>query len=137
MTNQSHGLKILIIDPIPTMRRVVKSLFRQSGYTNFVEADDQEGACKVLEREGDVDLIVSDSPVTGASKGLFSALSEHPKFGKIPFLMVANGQERAAMDVLMSDKLFNVIVKPFTGKALSAKVDSMFVKRKRKFKKAG
>ncbi|RYZ92670.1 MAG: response regulator, partial [Proteobacteria bacterium] len=52
-------MKILIADDFPTMRRIVKTLLKQIGFTNFVEAEDGEQALKMLQT-GDFEMVVSD-----------------------------------------------------------------------------
>ena len=41
-------LKILVVDDFPTMRRIVKTLLKQNGFHNFVDAEDGEQAYKTL-----------------------------------------------------------------------------------------
>ena len=52
-------MKILVVDDFATMRRIVKNILTQLGFTNIVEAEDGKQALgKVM--EGDIDMIISD-----------------------------------------------------------------------------
>ncbi len=53
-------MKILVVDDFPTMRRIVKTLFRQNGFTNFIEAEDGAQGYDTLKQNPDVEFIVSD-----------------------------------------------------------------------------
>ena len=50
-------MKILVVDDFPTMRRIVKTLLKQLGYTNIIEAEDGELAYKLLKAIELVQLI--------------------------------------------------------------------------------
>ena len=44
-------MKILIVDDFATMRRIVRNVLRQIGFTNMVEADNGKNALKILKKE--------------------------------------------------------------------------------------
>jgi two-component system chemotaxis response regulator CheY len=49
MTDQN--MKILTVDDFSTMRRIIRNMLRQLGYTNIVEAEDGAEALRLLRRE--------------------------------------------------------------------------------------
>ena len=53
------SLKVLVVDDMSTMRRIVKNVLKQIGFTDLVEAEDGQDALKKLEA-GDIGFIVSD-----------------------------------------------------------------------------
>jgi two-component system chemotaxis response regulator CheY len=57
MTDQN--MKILTVDDFSTMRRIIRNMLRQLGYTNIVEAEDGAEALSLLQREK-VDFVISD-----------------------------------------------------------------------------
>jgi len=128
------NLRILIVDSIPTTRRVVKTLFRQSGYRTFVEAGDTDTALDAL-KNGDIDLIVSDSLEDDAGLLLLKGVQKHPQYRDIPFLMVTSDSKEESVARTVKGSRVNLIVKPFTGKALSEKIDSLLASGDKK--KAG
>ena len=52
-------MKILVVDDFSTMRRIVKNLLRDLGFTNTQEADDGLTALPMLQ-SGDFDFLVTD-----------------------------------------------------------------------------
>ncbi len=126
MTLFKRDLKILVVDDFPTMRRIVKTLMKQNGFDNFTEAEDGEQAFKMLEAEGDFEMIVSDwnmPHMTGLE--LLKAVRAHPKFKHLPFLMVTAEAEKENIIEAVKAGVSNYIVKPFTGQALKDKLDKI------------
>ena len=55
------SMKILVVDDFPTMRRIVKNLLQDLGFSNFVEAEDGQSALTVLGANGNgIDFVVTD-----------------------------------------------------------------------------
>ena len=59
-------MKILIVDDFSTMRRIIKNLLRDLGFTNTDEADDGNTALPML-RSGKYDFLVTDWNMPGMS----------------------------------------------------------------------
>jgi len=53
------SIKILIVDDFATMRRILKNILKQLGFTNVTEADDGTTALDLL-KSNSFDLIISD-----------------------------------------------------------------------------
>lgn len=119
-------LKILVVDDFPTMRRIVKTLLKQNGFHNFVDAEDGEQAYKTLQEHGDFELIVSDwnmPNMTGLE--FLKMVRADAKFKHIPFLMVTAEAEKENIIEAVKAGVSNYIVKPFTGQALKEKLDKI------------
>ena len=52
-------MKILIVDDFSTMRRIIKNLLRDLGFTNTAEADDGSTALPML-KSGSFDFLITD-----------------------------------------------------------------------------
>ena len=52
-------MKVLIVDDFSTMRRIIKNLLRDLGFTNTFEADDGNTALPML-KDGDFEFVVTD-----------------------------------------------------------------------------
>jgi len=52
-------MRILVVDDFSTMRRILKNILKQIGYTDIDEAEDGNGALAKL-RQDKYDLVVSD-----------------------------------------------------------------------------
>jgi len=128
-----RDLKILVVDDFPTMRHIVKTLLRQNGFNNFVEAEDGALGYKMLQKEGDVEMVVSDwnmPNMTGLE--FLKAVRADPKFKHLPFLMVTAEAEKENIIEAVKAGVSNYVVKPFTGQTLKEKlmkIDQMNAKK--------
>ena len=57
-------MRILIVDDFSTMRRIIKNLLNDLGYTNTAEADDGSTALTAL-AQGSFDFVVTDWNMPG------------------------------------------------------------------------
>jgi two-component system chemotaxis response regulator CheY len=127
-------IKILVVDDFPTMRRIVKTLLKQVGFNNFVEAEDGEQGLRMLESENGIDMVVSDwnmPNMTGIE--LLKVVRSKPKFKDLPFLMVTAEAEKENIIEAVKSGVSNYIVKPFTAQTLKEKlmkIDQMYASKK-------
>ena len=124
-------MKILVVDDFPTMRRIVKTLMRQNGYTNFVEAEDGQQGLKMLESTPDIEFVVSDwnmPNMTGLE--FLKAVRADVRFKHLPFLMVTAESEKDQIIDAMKNGVSSYIVKPFTGATLQEKLAKIFTAKK-------
>jgi two-component system chemotaxis response regulator CheY len=124
-------MKILVVDDFPTMRRIVKTLLRQNGYNNFIEAEDGAQAYKMLQAQPDIEFIVSDwnmPNMTGLE--FLKTVRADAKFKHLPFLMVTAEAEKENIIEAVKSGVSNYIVKPFTGQTLQEKLSKIFAARK-------
>ena len=125
------NMKILVVDDFPTMRRIVKTLMRQNGYTNFVEAEDGAQGLKMLAEQSDIEFIVSDwnmPNMTGLE--FLKAVRADPKYKHLPFLMVTAEAEKENIIEAVKNGVSNYIVKPFTGATLQEKIAKIYATKK-------
>lgn len=124
-------MKILVVDDFPTMRRIVKTLMRQNGYTNFVEAEDGVQGLKALDNNPDVEFVVSDWNMPNMSGLEFlKAVRSDARFSHLPFLMVTAESEKEQIIEAVKNGVSSYIVKPFTGAALQDKLTKIFAGKK-------
>ncbi len=120
------NMKVLVVDDFSTMRRIVKNILRQLGFTNLVEADDGTTAWEVINSDK-IDFIVSDwnmPQMTGIE--LLRKVRASDKYANTPFLMVtAEAQQENIIEAVQA-KVSNYIVKPFTAEILKQKIDKIF-----------
>jgi len=120
-------MKILVVDDFPTMRRIVKTLLRQLGYTNIIEAEDGELAYKLLKATPDVEFIVSDwnmPNMTGLE--LLKTVRADDNIKHLPFLMVTAEAEKENIIEAVKSGVSNYVVKPFTAATLKEKMAKVF-----------
>lgn len=124
--NADPNMKILTVDDFSTMRRILKTLLKQSGFTNIIEADDGTTALEVLRKEP-VDFIISDwnmPKMTGIE--LLKTVRADEKLKHMPFLMITAEAEKSNIVAAVQAGVSNYIVKPFTADVLKEKIDKIF-----------
>ncbi|KAB1443651.1 chemotaxis response regulator CheY [Pseudodesulfovibrio senegalensis] len=120
------SMRILVVDDFSTMRKIVKNILRQLGFTNIVEADDGTTAWDTLNKDN-IDFIVSDWNMPKMSGiELLRKVRDSEEYADIPFLMVtAEAQQENIIEAVQA-KVSNYIVKPFTPETLSQKIEKIF-----------
>jgi len=120
------SMRVLVVDDFSTMRKIVKNILRQIGFTNIVEADDGSTAWEVLNKDN-IDFIVSDwNMPTMSGIDLLRKVRASEEYADIPFLMVtAEAQQENIIEAVQA-KVSNYIVKPFTPETLGQKIDKIF-----------
>ena len=129
MSNLDLTLKVLIVDDMSTMRRILKNVLKQIGYTDLHEAEDGAVALKKL-REGGFGLVVSDwtMPVmTGIE--LLRAIRADSDIKHLPVLMVTAEAQKDNIIEAVQAGVNNYVVKPFTADALLEKLQKIFAKK--------
>ncbi|SOB57083.1 chemotaxis regulator transmitting signal to flagellar motor component [Pseudodesulfovibrio profundus] len=120
------NMRVLVVDDFSTMRKIVKNILRQLGFTNIVEADDGSTAWETLNKDN-IDFIVSDwNMPTMSGIELLRKVRASEEYADIPFLMVtAEAQQENIIEAVQA-KVSNYIVKPFTPETLGQKIDKIF-----------
>lgn len=119
-------MKILIVDDFSTMRRIIKNLLRDLGFTNTSEADDGSTALPML-KSGDFDFLVTDWNMPGMTGiELLKAVRADPKLSSLPVLMVTAEAKRDQIIEAAQAGVNGYVVKPFTAAALKEKIEKIF-----------
>ncbi len=119
-------MKILVVDDFSTMRRIVKNLLRDLGFTNTFEADDGKTALPMLQ-SGDFDFLVTDWNMPGMTGiDLLKAVRADPKLAKLPVLMVTAEAKREQIILAAQTGVNGYVIKPFTAITLKEKIDKVF-----------
>lgn len=119
-------MKILIVDDFSTMRRIIKNLLRDLGYTNTQEADDGLTALPMLQST-DFDFLVTDWNMPGMQGiDLLKAVRADTNLASLPVLMVTAEQKREQIVEAAEAGVNGYIVKPFTAQTLKEKIDKIF-----------
>lgn len=120
------NMRVLVVDDFSTMRRIIKNILRQIGFTNVVEADDGTTAWEVLNKDK-IEFVISDwnmPNMTGIE--LLRKVRGSEEFADMPFLMVtAEAQQENVIEAVQA-KVSNYIVKPFTAETMKQKIDKIF-----------
>lgn len=120
------NIKILIVDDFSTMRRIIKNLLRDLGYTNTNEADDGTTALPMLQSTH-FDLLITDWNMPGMQGiDLLKAVRADEKMASLPVLMVTAEQKKEQIVEAAQAGVNGYIVKPFTAATLKEKIEKIF-----------
>ena len=120
------NMKILIVDDFSTMRRIIKNLLRDLGFSNTQEADDGVTALPML-RNGDFDFLVTDWNMPGMTGiDLLKEMRADEKLASLPVLMVTAEAKRDQIIEAAQAGVNGYVVKPFTAQVLKEKIDKIF-----------
>ncbi|MDO8273149.1 MAG: chemotaxis response regulator CheY [Gammaproteobacteria bacterium] len=122
----NKNMKILIVDDFSTMRRIIKNLLRDLGFTNTSEADDGHSALPMLQH-GDFDFLVTDWNMPGMTGiDLLRACRADERLKSLPVLMVTAEAKRDQIIAAAQAGVNGYVVKPFTAAALQEKIEKIF-----------
>ena len=120
------NISILIVDDFSTMRRIVRNLLREIGFTNFDEAEDGVQALQKLHGRP-FDFVVSDWNMPNMQGiDLLRAIRADGQLRHIPVLMVTAEAKRENILEAAQAGVNGYIVKPFTAETLREKLDAIF-----------
>ena len=118
-------MKILIVDDFSTMRRIIKNLLRDLGFTNTAEADDGSTALPLL-RNGNFDFLITDWNMPEMSGiDLLKAVRADDRLKDMPILMVTAEAKREQIVEAAQAGVNGYVVKPFTAAVLKEKIEKI------------
>jgi two-component system chemotaxis response regulator CheY len=120
------NMKILVVDDFSTMRRIIKNLLRDLGFTNVDEADDGSTALPKL-KAGGFDFLITDwnMPIMEGIQ-LLKEVRSDAKLASLPVLMVTAEARREQIVMAAEAGVNGYIVKPFTAQTLDQKIAKIF-----------
>jgi two-component system chemotaxis response regulator CheY len=120
------NMRFLVVDDFSTMRRIVRNLLKELGFTNVDEAEDGQVALHKLKTQH-FDFIVSDwnmPNMTGIE--LLKAVRADQQIKGIPFMMITAEAKRENIIEAAMAGASGYIVKPFTAATLEEKMNKIF-----------
>jgi two-component system chemotaxis response regulator CheY len=119
-------MRILIVDDFSTMRRIVKNLLSDLGFTNTAEAEDGNAALAVL-RSSPIDFVITDWNMPGMTGiELLKEIRADAKLKTLPVLMVTAEAKREQIIDAAQSGVNGYIIKPFTAQTLEEKLGKIF-----------
>jgi len=119
-------IKILVVDDFSTMRRIIKNLLRDLGFTNVDEADDGKTALPILQ-QGRIDFLITDWNMPGMTGiDLLKAVRADPNLSHIPVLMVTAEAKKEQIIAAAQAGVNGYVIKPFTAVVLKEKIEKIF-----------
>ena len=122
------ALKFLVVDDFSTMRRIVRNLLKELGFTNVEEAEDGAVALDKL-RAGKFDFVVSDWNMPNMDGlTLLQSVRADPNLKGLPFLMITAEAKKENIIAAAQAGASGYIVKPFTAGTLQEKLEKILDK---------
>jgi len=117
--------KILIVDDMQTMRRLLKSALTDLGFTDITDADGGRTAMALLEK-GNFELVITDWNMPDmAGIDLLRAIRAHERLKDLPVMMVtAEAKKEQIMEAAQAG-VNGYVVKPFNAGQLKEKLDKV------------
>jgi two-component system chemotaxis response regulator CheY len=116
---------VLVVDDYNTMRRIVRNLLEQIGFSRIDEAGDGATALTKLQN-APFGLIISDwnmEPMSGLQ--LLKEVRSDMKLKALPFIMVTAEGKTENVVAARAAGVSQYIVKPFTAETLSRKIEAV------------
>lgn len=119
-------LKFLVVDDFSTMRRIIRNLLKELGFSNVDEAEDGVVALQKL-RSGDFDFVVSDWNMPNMDGlTLLQNIRADEALKKLPVLMVTAEAKKENIVMAAQAGASGYVVKPFTAATLDEKLNKIF-----------
>ena len=125
----SSALRFLIVDDFSTMRRIVRNLLKESGFSDADEAEDGVVALHKL-RNSKFDFVVTDINMPNMNGfQLLAEVKSDEKLKHLPVLMVTAEARKEDIVAAVQAGAAGYIVKPFTKATLEEKVNLIIKKQ--------
>ncbi|HQX06572.1 MAG: chemotaxis response regulator CheY [Zoogloea sp.] len=121
-------MKFLVVDDFSTMRRIVRNLLKELGFTNVDEAEDGQIALQKL-NSLPFDFVVTDWNMPNMDGlTLLQNIRATPSLKHLPVLMITAEAKKENIIAAAQAGASGYIVKPFTAATLSEKLEKIFEK---------
>lgn len=120
--------RFLVVDDFSTMRRIVRNLLKELGYSNVEEAEDgADGLAKL--RASHFDFVVSDWNMPNMDGlTMLQQIRADAALSKLPVLMVTAEAKKENIIAAAQAGASGYVVKPFTAATLDEKLSKIFEK---------
>lgn len=124
------GTKILIVDDMMTMRKLVAKSCKELGFSDLTEATDGANAWeKFSSASPPFGLVISDWNMPNSTGlDLLKRIRSDSRFGKTPFVLVTAEAEQHQIVEAARAGVSNYVIKPFTTESLKEKLEQVHKK---------
>ena len=120
--------RFLVVDDFSTMRRIVRNLLKELGFTNVDEAEDGAIALQKLQGGG-FEFVVTDWNMPNMDGlTLLQTIRATPTLKHLPVLMITAEAKKENIIAAAQAGASGYVVKPFTAATLAEKLDKIFEK---------
>ena len=135
--------RFLVVDDFSNMRKILKKILMELGYTQIDEADDGDVALLMLRQAQDqgkpYGVIISDWNMPKLpGLDLLRACKNNPLLKNTPFIMVTAESEQSQIIYAVKAGVSEYVIKPFNSMTMKEKLEKAYSKTAlNKPKKAG
>lgn len=123
-----ENMRFLIVDDFSTMRRIIRNILKEIGYSNADEAEDGQVALSKL-KSSPFDFVVSDINMPNMNGfQLLQQIRADDSLRTLPVLMVTAEARKEDIVTAAQSGASGYIVKPFTKATLEEKVQKILQK---------
>jgi two-component system, chemotaxis family, chemotaxis protein CheY len=117
--------RVLVVDDMMTMRKIVAKACKDIGFTDIVEAADGQKAWEALQASTpQVGLVISDWNMPNCTGlDLLKRVRSDSRFSKVPFVLLTAESEGHQVAEAVKSGVDSYIVKPFTADLLQKKLE--------------
>lgn len=120
------NMKFLVVDDFSTMRRIVRNLLKELGFSNVEEAEDGQIALNKL-KNGSFEFVVTDWNMPNMSGiELLKAIRADAALKHLPVMMITAEAKKENIIEAATAGASGYIVKPFTAATLDEKLNKIF-----------
>lgn len=124
----AKDLSFLVVDDFSTMRRIVRNLLKELGFTKIEEAEDGVDALEKI-RSGNINFVVADWNMPNMDGlELLKTIRGDEALKHIPVLMVTAEAKKENIIAAAQAGASGYVVKPFTAAILEEKLKKVFEK---------
>lgn len=122
--------RILIVDDMMTMRKLVAKSCKEIGFTNFLEAGDgAKGWEALVNASPPIGIIISDWNMPNSSGiDFLKRVRAESRFKSLPFLLVTAEAEKHQVIEALKAGVTEYVIKPFTRESLEERIKAAYKK---------
>lgn len=120
-----NNTRILILDDMMTMRKVVAKTLKDLGFSDIQEAADGKIGWDVLNASNPpIQLVISDWNMPNCTGlELLKKVRTDERFAKLPFILLTAEAEAHQVKEALVQGVTNYVIKPFTAEILRQKLE--------------
>lgn len=117
--------KVLVVDDMMTMRKIVVKACKDIGFSDIAEAPDGQKAWEVIQAAAPaIGLVISDWNMPNCTGlDLLKRVRADSRFKNVPFVLLTAESEGHQVAEAVKQGVDNYIVKPFTPELLQRKLE--------------
>lgn len=117
--------RVLVVDDMLTMRKIVSKVLKEIGFTDITEAQDGAlGWQAITNAKPAIGLVISDWNMPNSTGlDLLKRVRADSKFNRLPFIMVTAEAEKHQIVEAVKAGVSNYVIKPFSPEGLREKLE--------------